>query len=259
MRGDALVHLQSRGAATVITLRREDKLNALSSALESALGEALRDERVRAGACVVITGGGRAFSAGADVNELRDQDPASILAYYRDTGGVYEQVAALPQPTIAAIAGHCLGGGLELALACDFRVADATASFGLPEVGIGIVPSSGGTHRLARLVGSARAKELVLLGERFGAEEAHALGLVTEAVAEGRALERSLELAERLAALPPLAVSLAKQTIDAMPDASHEAGLALERLAYGLLAQTEDAREAANAFTEKREPRFTGR
>jgi enoyl-CoA hydratase/carnithine racemase len=255
----ALIEIESRGPAAVITLTREEKLNALSTELERRLAEALRDERVRAAAAVVVAGGPRAFSAGADVTEMRDLDPASILAYYRDTGGVYEEVAALPQPTIAAIAGHCLGGGLELALACDFRVADANASFGLPEVAIGIVPSSGGTHRLARLVGTARAKELVLLRERFGPDEARAHGLVTEVVPEGEALPRALELAERLAALPPLAVSLAKQTIDAMPESSREAGLALERLAYGLLAQTEDAREAADAFTEKREPRFRGR
>jgi enoyl-CoA hydratase/carnithine racemase len=255
----ALISVESRGPATVITLRREDKLNALSSEIERQLSAALRDDRVRGSSCVIVTGGARAFSAGADVNEMRDLDPASIVAYYRETGGVYEEVAALPQPTIAAIAGHCLGGGLELALACDFRVADATASFGLPEVAIGIVPSSGGTHRLARLVGTSRAKELVLLRERFGPEEARELGLVTETVPEGAALDRALELAEKLAALPPLAVTLAKQTIDAMPDSSREAGLALERLAYGLLAQTEDAREAANAFAEKRKPRFKGR
>jgi enoyl-CoA hydratase/carnithine racemase len=254
-----LVRVESRGATAVITLSREDKLNALSTALERALADALRDERVRASACVVVAGGARAFSAGADVSEMRGLDPASILAYYRETGDVYERVAALPQPTIAAIAGHCLGGGLELALACDFRVADATASFGFPEVGIGIVPSSGGTHRLARLVGIARAKELVLLRERFGPDEALALGLVTESVPAGAALDRALDLAERLSALPPLAVALAKQAIDAMPEASRDAGLALERLAYGLLAQTEDAREAAEAFVEKREPRFRGR
>jgi enoyl-CoA hydratase/carnithine racemase len=254
-----LVDVDVRGAAAVIALRRDDKLNALSTALEGALSDALRDERVRGSSCVVVAGGTRAFSAGADVSEMRDLDPASIVAYYRETGDVYERVAALPQPTIAAIAGHCLGGGLELALACDFRVADATASFGFPEVGIGILPSSGGTHRLARLVGTSRAKELVLLRDRFGPDEAHALGLVTEIVTEGTALDRALELAEELAALPPLAVTLAKQAIDAMPEASREAGLALERLAYGLLAQTEDAREAATAFAEKREPRFKGR
>jgi enoyl-CoA hydratase/carnithine racemase len=255
----ALVRVESRGPVAIVTLQREDKLNALSSDLERQLSEALRDERVRGSACVIVGGGQRAFSAGADVNELRDLDPASILAYYRDTGGVYEEVAALPQPTIAAIAGHCLGGGLELALACDFRVADATASFGFPEVGIGILPSSGGTHRLARLVGTSRAKELVLLRERFGPDEAREIGIVTDTVPEGAALERALEMAEQLAALPPLAVRLAKQTIDAMPESSREAGLALERLAYGLLAQTEDAREAADAFAEKREPRFKGR
>jgi enoyl-CoA hydratase/carnithine racemase len=254
-----LVQVQARGAACVVALRREEKFNALSTAVEGALTEALDQPEVRRSACVVFTGGERAFSAGADVNEMRDLDPASILAYYRETGGVYERVAALPQPTISAIAGYCLGGGLELALATDFRVAERSATFGLPEVGIGIVPSSGGMHRLVRMLGTARAKELVLVHERFDAEEAGELGLVTEVVPEGGALERALELAERLAALPPLATTLAKQTIDCMPEASREAGLALERLAYGLLAQTGDAREAAEAFVEKRPARFEGR
>jgi enoyl-CoA hydratase/carnithine racemase len=257
--GEPLVGVRREGAASVIVLRREHKLNALSSALEAALGEALGRPEVQESTCVVITGGPRAFSAGADVGELRGMDPAAILAYYRASGDVYEQVARLPQPTIAAIAGHCLGGGFELALATDFRVAEATASFGLPEVGIGILPSSGGTHRLTRLVGTARAKELILLGERFGAGEAHRLGLVTEVVQEGAGLTRALELAARLGALPPMAASVAKQVIDAMPDASYDVGLALERLAYGMLAQTDDAREASQAFTERRPPRFTGR
>jgi enoyl-CoA hydratase/carnithine racemase len=249
---DALVDVRREGAAAVIGLRRERKLNALSSALEGALDTALDHPDVRASACVVITGGPRAFSAGADVTELRDLDPAAILAYYRATGGVYERVARLPQPTISAIAGHCLGGGFELALATDFRVAETTASFGLPEVGIGILPSSGGTHRLTRLIGTARTKELVLLGERFGAQDAHRLGLVTEVVAEGESLPRALALAERIAALPQLAVSVAKQVIDALPGASDEAGLALERLAYGMLAQTPEHRDATQTFTEKR-------
>jgi enoyl-CoA hydratase/carnithine racemase len=248
----ALVDVTRRGAAAVITLRREEKLNALSSALEAAIGEALDSDRVRDAAVVVFTGGPRAFSAGADVGELRDMDPAAIVAYYRATGGVYERVARLPQPTISAIAGHCLGGGFELALATDFRIAETTASFGLPEVAIGIVPSSGGTHRLVRLVGTARAKELILLGDRFGAAEAQRLGIVTDVAAEGTGLDRALELAERLAQLPPLAVSLAKQVVDAMPDASYDAGILLERLAYGMLAQTAEHAEATAAFTRKR-------
>jgi enoyl-CoA hydratase/carnithine racemase len=250
--GEGLVEVRTRGRACVVALRREHKLNALSTALEGALAEAIERPEVRASACVVFTGGERAFSAGADVGELRDQDPASILAYYRETGAVYERVAALPQPTISAIAGYCLGGGLELALATDLRIADGSAVFGLPEVSIGIVPSSGGMHRLVRLLGVPRAKELVLLGDRFGADEARALGLVSDVVPEGDALDRALELAERIAALPPMAVALAKQAIDCMPEASREAGLAFERLAYGLLAQTEEAREAAEAFAEER-------
>ena len=259
MSGDGLVEVEARGATCVVALRREEKLNALSAALEGALAEALERSEVRNSGCVVFTGGERAFSAGADVNEMRDLDPASILAYYRETGDVYERVAGLPQPTISAIAGYCLGGGLELALATDFRVADRSATFGLPEVGIGIVPSSGGMHRLVRMLGTARAKELVLLRERFDAEHARALGLVSEVVPQGSALDRALELAERLTEWPPLAAAVAKQAIDCMPEASREAGLALERLAYGLLAQTSDAREAAEAFVEKRPPRFQGR
>jgi enoyl-CoA hydratase/carnithine racemase len=241
---EPLVDVTRAGAAAVVALRRERKLNALSSALEQALGEALDHPDVRASPCVVITGSRRAFSAGADVTELRDLDPAAIADYYRETGGVYERVARLPQPTISAIAGHCLGGGFELALATDFRVAETGASFGLPEVGIGILPSSGGTLRLTRLLGTARAKELILLGDKFGAERARALGLVTEVVPEGESLPRALALAERLAALPPLAVSVAKQVIDATPGASDEAALALERLAYAALARTPEHRDA---------------
>ncbi|HEX2103278.1 MAG TPA: enoyl-CoA hydratase-related protein [Solirubrobacteraceae bacterium] len=256
---EPLVEIRAEGAVSVIALRRERKLNALSVALEAALDEALDRPEVHDARAVVITGGARAFSAGADVAELRDADPAAILAYYRATGAVYERVAALAQPTVAAIAGWCLGGGFELALACDFRVAEATATFGLPEVAIGILPSSGGTHRLVALVGAARAKELVLLRERVTARQAAGLGVVTDVVARGAALEHALGLARRLAELPPLAVAVAKQAIDAMPATSRDAALTIERLGYGMLAQTADAREAALAFTEKRPPRFEGR
>jgi enoyl-CoA hydratase/carnithine racemase len=153
---------------------------------------------------------------------------------------------------IAAIHGYCLGGALELALAADFRVADETAIFGLPEVELGILPSSGGTHRLVRIVGPARAKELMLLRERFDAGQALELGLLTELVEEGKALSRSLELAERIAALPPLAVSVAKQAADLLAETSRETGVALERIAYGMLAQTDEAREATRAFARRK-------
>jgi enoyl-CoA hydratase/carnithine racemase len=243
-----LVGLRREGAVCVLTLQRVEKLNALSGAVERELATALAGEEVRTSRCIVLAGHGKAFSAGADINEFKDADAASIAAYYADTGDVYEQVAALQQPTIAAIHGWCLGSGLELALAVDFRIADETAAFGLPEVELGILPSSGGTHRLVRLLGPTRAKELMLLRRRFDAEEAQALGVVTEVVPAGKALERALEVAAELAALPPLAVSTTKRAADLMPEASREAGILIERLAYAALAETDEAKKAVEDF-----------
>jgi enoyl-CoA hydratase/carnithine racemase len=236
----------------VLTLRREAKLNALSAALERALAEALAQDEARNAACVVLTGSGQAFSAGADVDELRERTPEAVLEYYETSGGVYEQLAVLPQPTLSAIGGYCLGGGLELALATDFRIADETAVFGFPEVGLGILPSSGGTERVTRLLGPARAKELILLRARIDAHEALACGLVSEVVRAGEALDRALTLARQLAELPQLAASVAKQAIDAVPESSRAVGILIERLAYATLAQTEDAQVASEAFERRR-------
>jgi enoyl-CoA hydratase/carnithine racemase len=243
-----LVRVRQSGAIAVVALCRPDKLNALSSAVERDLDAALTSEEVRRSSAVLLAGEGRAFCAGADVHEMHEATPAGILAYYRDLGDVYERVARLPQPTVAAVHGYCLGGGFELALACDFRVADATAVFGLPEVAIGIVPSSGGTHRLVRAVGTVRAKELLLLRQRFDAQEAHRYGLVTEIVEEGAALQRATAMAVELAELPPLAVQVAKRAADLMAESSREAGLMIERLAYGVLSQTEEHAEATGSF-----------
>jgi enoyl-CoA hydratase/carnithine racemase len=251
MPSSGLIGTKHDCGVAVLTLQREEKLNALSSALEAELLDALLDEAVRNSRCVVFVGSGKAFSAGADIIEFRDSDPASIARYYAETGDVYEHIAALRVPTIAAIHGWCLGGGLELALAVDFRIADESAVFGLPEVALGILPSSGGTHRLVRMLGPAKAKELMLLGRRFDAEEARRLGLATEVVPAGRALERSLEIGRELAALPPLAVQTAKQAADVMPEASREAGMLIERLAYAALAQTPEAKEAVEEFTRR--------
>jgi enoyl-CoA hydratase/carnithine racemase len=235
----------------VLTLQREGKLNALSGALEQELLDAISDEAVRRSRCVVLTGAGKAFSAGADIKEFADADAASIAAYYAGTGDVYERIAALPIPTIAAIHGWCLGGGLELALATDFRIADETAAFGLPEVELGILPSSGGAYRLVRLVGPGRAKELMLLRRRFDAAEAHALGVVTEVVPAGKAMERALECAAELATLPPLAVETIKRAADLIPEASREAAMLIERLGYAALAQTDEATKAVDDFTRR--------
>ncbi|MCY7303938.1 MAG: enoyl-CoA hydratase/isomerase family protein [Thermoleophilia bacterium] len=244
----SVVGIERRGAVCVLTLRRPDKLNALSYAVEEALASALSSEELQTSRAVVIAGEGRAFSAGADVTEFREATPESMLAYYRATGAVYEQFAALSQPTIAAIHGWCVGGGLELSLAADFRIADESARFKLPEVAIGIIPSSGGTHRLVRLLGTARAKELVFLRERIDAAEAFRIGLVTEVVSGGAALDRAVELATGLAELPAHALSLAKEAIDAMAESSRDAGLLIERVAYAALAQTPYAKSAVDAF-----------
>jgi enoyl-CoA hydratase/carnithine racemase len=245
---EALVQVRRDGDVCILELNRPEKLNAISTAVERALHGALAGDEVRGSGCVVLTGAGRAFSAGADITEFEDRSPEDVLRYYRETGGVYEELAALPQPTIAAIHGYCLGGALELALALDFRVADETATFGFPEVALGILASSGGLHRTTRLLGPARAKELMLLGERFGAQEARAAGVVTEVVAAGRALDRALELARRLAALPRDAVTVTKQAIDAVAESPRDAALLVERLAYAALAQTDAARAAARDF-----------
>jgi enoyl-CoA hydratase/carnithine racemase len=237
--GDALVTVERDGDVAVVTLCREKKLNALSSRLEGDLMAAVESAEVSSSRCIVITGGTSVFSAGADVTELRAMDVPAIFDYYRSTGRVYERVAALEQPSVSAISGYCLGGGLELALATDFRIADESATFGLPEVSIGIVPSSGGIHRLVRMVGTARARELILARPRFSADEAARFGLVTEVVPAGAALARARELAHRLCDLPPLASALARRSIDAASESSREVALLVEQLAYAALSKLE--------------------
>ncbi|MGH3065147.1 MAG: enoyl-CoA hydratase/isomerase family protein [Gaiellaceae bacterium] len=245
-----LVDVGHEGDVCVLTLTRPEKLNALSTAVEQALATEL-DDAVRTSRALVLTGEGRAFSAGADITEFQERDPEACIAYYRDTGAVYERFARLPLPTFAAVHGYCLGGALELALAADFRIADETAVFGFPEVALGILPTSGGTHRLVRLLGTARAKELALLRERLDAAEALRVGLVTEVVPEGEALARAVEHAQRLAALPALAASLTKEAIDAMGESSREAALLVERLAYAALSQTPELRDGIEAFARR--------
>jgi enoyl-CoA hydratase/carnithine racemase len=244
----SVVEVAREGEVAVVRLNRPEKLNAISTEVERRLHEALASDAVRSSGAVVVAGEGRAFSAGADISEFEGRSPEEVLRYYHESGGVYEELAALPQPTVAAIHGYCLGGALELAVALDFRIADETAVFGFPEVSLGILASSGGLHRVTRLLGPARAKELFLLAERFGADEARRAGIVTEVVAEGKALERALEVAVRLAALPREAVSVTKQAIDAVSSSPREAALLIERLAYAALAQTQAARDAAAGF-----------
>ena len=250
MHEEPLVSVRLEGATAVLTFDRDEKLNAISTEMETELGQALDLPQVAGSRCIVFAGSGRSFSAGADLSEPRDESLAGIEAYYR--GSVYERIARLPQTSISAIHGYCLGGGLELALATDFRIAEESAIFGLPEIELGILPSSGGAHRLVGLVGAARAKELMLIRPRFTASEAFDYNVVTEVVAAGNAVGRSLELGARIAELPEPAVTAIKASADLMAESSRETSVLLERITSAALAQTDEARAAGERWARRR-------
>ncbi len=246
---------------TWITLDRPDVMNALSGEvlrlLDDALATLAGDASVR---LVAVTGAGdRAFSAGADLKERRGMDAAQTRERIALINRAFDALAALPRPTVAALNGIAFGGGLELALACDFRIAVASAQVGLTEVRLGIMPGAGGTQRLTRLVGAARAKEMILLGRRIDAERARQIGLVGQVVADQAALRAAVDaLAEELAGCAPVSVAKAKEAIDRGLDADLAAGLAVERECYQATLATEDRNEGLRAFAEKRPPRYKG-
>ncbi|MDV6271172.1 enoyl-CoA hydratase/isomerase family protein [Rhodococcus globerulus] len=229
------IQVERDGDVATITLRREDKQNALSAHLETALLRTLSTRAVTSSRVIILTGGDKVFSAGADITELPAMTPDAIDQYYRRSGSVYEAVATLPQPTISAIAGYCLGGGLELALATDIRVADPTAVFGFPETSHGILPSSGGISRSIRMIGMGRARDLVLRGHRIDAKKAENWGLITETTEMADQLNQAMVIAQSLAMTAPFALNITKRVLDANADASHRSGLFIEQLAYSLL------------------------
>jgi enoyl-CoA hydratase len=209
---------------------------------------------------VVVTGeGSRAFSAGSHVAEFESQRGPNGRQRHALESGMADRLARLPMPTIAAIEGNALGGGLELALCCDIRVASETSRLGLPEVRLAVTPGAGGTQRLPRVVGAARAKELILTGRVLTADEAERIGLVTRVVATGQALAAADEIAEEIAARGPVAVREAKRLIDLATDADVATGLAAELDASDRVFATEDMVEGATAFFAKREPEYRGR
>lgn len=259
---DRGLRIERHGATVVLTIDRPAQRNALSRGLLSAIGEASRavyhDDAIRS---VVITGSGdRAFCAGADLAERRGMSHAEIremLAAYRTE---LWHLDHMPKPVIAAINGAAFGGGLEIALCCDLRVAASRAQLGLTEVSLGIIPGAGGTQRLTRLVGEAKAKELLLLARRLTAEEALALGLVNRVAEEGRpVLEVALEWAAVFEKGAPIAMAAALEAVDAAVDLPLDAGLAAEMSAYEKTLVTEDRIEALDAFLAKRPPVFRGR
>lgn len=253
------VLVERDGAVGIVTLNRPAALNAMDNALRArfrAVSDELEADRsVRA---VVVTGAGeRAFSTGADLKERDTMDAAGL--FEQRTASVSKIVLAMRTPTVAAIHGYALGGGMELALACDLRVADETAVFGLPEVQRGFFPGGGACVLLARAVGPGRAKELILTANRLDAREAQAWGLLNRLVPEGAALETAVSLARQIAANAPLGVSQAKMVIDRALGLDLGTALALENEAWTRCLHSADRAEGIRAFVERRPPVFTGR
>jgi enoyl-CoA hydratase len=245
----------------LITIDRPKVLNALSRQtlleLDAVLQAEARGPLIRA---VVVTGAGeKAFVAGADISEMAGLTAAQARDFAELGQRAFGRLEALPVPTIAAVNGFALGGGSELALACDLVYASEKARFGQPEVNLGLVPAWGGTQRLARRVGPMRALEMVLTGETYDASRALALGLCLEVLAPAALLPHALSKARVIASRGPLAVAAAKRVLRAGADAGLAQGLALEAEAFGLVFASEDMREGTGAFLEKRPPRFTGR
>ncbi|MBA2626842.1 MAG: enoyl-CoA hydratase/isomerase family protein [Gemmatimonadales bacterium] len=252
---DALVLTERRGLVEILTLNRPDKRNALNAELREALILALQRAAPETRAFVITGAGDRAFVAGADVAEFRDRsvaDQARTMLGSR----VYDVVAAVPQPVVAAINGACLGGGLELALACDIRVASSTARLGQPEVGLGIIPGGGATQRLPRVIGSGAALRLILTADPVDASEALRLGLVDEVVDPSECLPRAIAIAERISRNSPIAVAAAKSVTRAALGLPLGAGLDLERAAFLATFGGEDRIEGVSAFLEKRRAEF---
>ncbi|MCL2778067.1 MAG: enoyl-CoA hydratase-related protein [Polyangiaceae bacterium] len=255
------IEVEQRGSVIIWAIDREERRNSLSRPLLLSLGklarEATTNPSVRA---IVLTGkGDKAFCAGADLKErslMTENDIRAQLTLYRSELGLIDRS---PKPVVAALNGAALGGGLELALVCDLRVAAAHATLGLPETSLGIIPGAGGTQRLPRIVGEARAKEMILLGRKLTAAEALAWGLVNRVTPAGiHVVDDALALIEPIANGAPIAQAAALEAVDRSFDVALEVGLELEKLAYDKVLVSEDRREALSAFAEKRKPVFRG-
>lgn len=245
----------------VLTVDRPEKLNALNSAVLTDLArEITAAESAESLRCLIITGAGeKSFIAGADIGELATLTPVEGREHSRRGQALLDRIERLPVPTIAAINGYAYGGGLELAMACTLRVASENARMGLPETSLGILPGYGGTQRLARHVGRARALELVLTSDKgLTAAEAERIGLVNRVVEPGKALSAALDMARKIGANGPIANRYALEAIRRGLDMPLAEGQAFEATLFGLCAATEDMKEGMRAFLEKRPPKFTG-
>jgi enoyl-CoA hydratase len=252
--------LERDGATAIVTVNRPRVLNALDAhtfdELQQVIADVAGDDVIRA---LIVTGAGdRAFVAGADIGELSRLDPASARSVALRGQNVFAQLENLGKPVVAAVGGFALGGGCELAMACTLRIAGEQATFGQPEVQLGLIPGYAGTQRLTRLVGRARALELTLTGRRIPASEALAIGLVHRVVPADCLMEEARALAGTLAAQAPLAVRYILEAITRGAEMPFDEACRLEASLFGLAAASDDMREGTRAFLEKRTPRFTG-
>jgi len=242
----------------LIKLNRPKELNALNTQLMGELRDALKqldnDDEVRV---IVITGNEKAFAAGADIKQMADK--TAVDMFQIDQFSTWDQIKKTRKPLIAAVSGFALGGGCELAMTCDMIVASETAKFGQPEIKIGVMPGAGGTQRLTKAIGKARAMELVLTGKFIGAEEAADFGLVNRVVPVELYLDQALALAEEIAVMSPVATMLAKESVNRSYETHLEEGLHFERKNFYLTFASEDQKEGMSAFIEKRKPTFKGK
>jgi enoyl-CoA hydratase len=255
---DDLVLVERDDPIAVVLLNRPKQLNALSDEVMGALVGALReldgDEAIR---CIVLGGSERAFAAGADIDQLARASPIDM--YYQRRVDRWDEIRALWTPLVAAVSGFCLGGGCELAMACDLIVASETAKFGQPETGLGLIPGAGGTQRLTRAVGKALAMDVILSGRFISADEALRAGLVGRVVAKEAWLDEAKRVARDIAAKGPVATRLAKEAVDRAFEGPLTLGVEYERRLLYLALASEDAKEGLTAFLEKRKPDFKGR
>lgn len=249
---------ETRGRVALVTLNRPQALNALNSTLMGELREALKAfDREPAIGAMVITGSAKAFAAGADIKEMQGLD--FVDNYLGDFIGGWDEVAGIRKPVIAAVAGYALGGGCELAMMCDFIIAADNAKFGQPEITLGVLPGMGGTQRLTRAIGKAKAMDLCLTGRMMDAAEAERSGLVARVVPEAELLDTAMAAAEKIAGFSLPAVMMTKETIGRAFESTLAEGLRFERRVFHSLFATEDQKEGMAAFAEKRKPAFRHR
>jgi len=252
--------IEKKDDVLVITFNREKAMNALNdetvTELQHVFNKHKDDDSIR---CVILTGAGKAFVAGADISELAAADVAKGKAISEKGLKLMETIQYFPRPVIAAVNGFALGGGCEIAMACDIRLASEKARFGQPEVNLGLIPGYGGTQRLSRLVGRGKAMEMILTGNMVGAAEAHLIGLVDEVYPPEELLDKAVEMAKLINSKSPLAVAMAKESINKGLDMPLMDGCDFEMNLFGEICGSDDKNEGTKAFLEKRKPNFTGK